>query len=223
MKLIENYNNLIAEKYDEATVVGKWSTSNEVNKILSDFKLIKNNLIILDLGVGTGQAIKIFAKKNCEIFAVDISEKMLQVVKNKYPNIKTLKLDMNNGLKKVGFKNQYFNIIIAIGVLEFVKNIKKVIKESFGLLKNGGHFIFTYELLLDDYKFQKLKIQDNAEGYINNPLNIINFKLYRRSKEEINGILNSVGYKIIKHFKIKFYLKGPNKIPVYYGMVLVKK
>lgn len=48
------------------------------------------------------------------------------------------------------------------------------------------------------------------------------FKLYRRSKLEINKILKDTGYKIIKHFKVKAFLKGPAKIPVYYGLVLAK-
>jgi ubiquinone/menaquinone biosynthesis C-methylase UbiE len=223
MKIIENYNNLIAEKYDEATVVGKWSAPKEVNKLLLNFKLIKNNLTVLDLGVGTGQTIKSFAGKNCQIFAVDISDKMLRVVRNKYPKIKTLKFDINNGLKEVSRESLYFDIIIAVGVLEFIKNIKKVIKETYQLLKGNGRFIFTYELLLDKYKFQRSKIQYNAEGYMENPPDIIKFKLYRQSKEDINKLLSSVGYKIIKHYKIKAYLKGSNRIPVYYGVVLVKK
>ena len=223
MKIIEIYNNKLAEKYDKATLEGKWSTPKETKKLLSEFKLVKNNLVVLDLGVGTGQSIRPFIKKDCKIFAVDISGEMLRIVKRKYPKIKTLKRDINNGLSGLCFQNQYFDIIIAVGVLEFIKNIGKIIRETHQLLKNDGYFIFTYELLLNNNKFQKLRVQYNAEGYIENPPDIAKFDLYRRSKEEINKFLNSVGYKVIRHFKIKAFLKGPSKIPVYYGVVLVKK
>lgn len=223
MKIIEIYNNKFAEKYDRAALEGQWSAPNEIKKLLSEFKLVKNNLVVLDLGVGTGQTIRSFIEKSCKIFAVDISGEMLMMVKRKYPKIKILKRDINNGLSGLYFKNKYFDIIIATGVLEFIKNIGKIIKETHQLLKNDGYFIFTYELLLNNNKFQKLRVQYNAEGYIENPSNIAKFKLYRRSKEEINKFLDSVGYKVIRHFKIRAFLKGPSKIPVYYGVVLVKR
>lgn len=222
MKNIELYNNKLANQYDEATFKGKWDASNEINKTLLQFGLVKNNLIVLDLGVGTGQSIKVFVNKNCKISAVDISNKMLQIVKRKCPEVKTFKYDINNGLTGLHFKHEFFDIIIAVGILEFIKNIKRIIKETHQLLKTDGYFIFTYELLLPNHKFQKLRVQYNAEGYIENPPKIMKFRLYRRSKKEINEILNGAGYQIIRHFKIKAFLKGPSKIPVYYGVVLTK-
>jgi len=180
-------------------------------------------LSVLDLGVGTGQSIKIFVKKNCKIYAVDISAKMLQIAKRKYPEVETFKYDISNGLARLHFKHKSFDIIIAIGILEFIKNIKRIIKETYQLLKTDGYFIFTYELLLPNHRLQKLRVQYNAEGYVKNSPNIMKFRLYRKSKKEINGILNDTGYQIIRHFKIRAFLKGPTKIPVYYGVVLTKK
>jgi len=222
-KIIELYNDKLAEQYDGATLKGKWFAPKETNKLLSRFRLVKNNSVVLDLGAGTGQSIKPFLNKNCKIYTVDISNKMLRIIKQKYPKAKTFKHDINNGLSRLCFKNQYFDIIIAVGVLEFIKNIGKIIRETHRLLKNDGYFIFTYELLLNNHKFQKLKVQYNTEGYIENPPDIAKFKLYRRSKKEMNKLLNRVGYKVIRHFKIKAFLKGPSKTPVYYGVVLVKK
>ncbi|MGB2762435.1 MAG: class I SAM-dependent methyltransferase [Minisyncoccales bacterium] len=222
-KIIEIYNNKLAEQYDEATLKGKWSAPNETNKLLSQFGLVKNNLTVLDLGIGTGQSIKSFTNKNCEIYAVDISNKMLRIVRKKYPEAKTFKYDISKGLSGLRLKDNFFDIVIAVGVLEFINNIKRIIKETYQLLKTDGYFIFTYELLLPNHKLQKLRVQYNAEGYIENPPNITKFKLYRRSKKEINEILSNTGYQIIRHFKIRAFLKGPTKIPVYYGVVLTKK
>lgn len=222
MKIIELYNDILAEKYDEAILKGEWKASSESHKILRQTGLIKRGLRILDLGIGTGQSVKPFQNKDCKIYGVDISKKMLKVSKQKYSRLKTFKYDISKRLKGLNFKNKYFDLVIAVGVLEFIKNIKKIIKETKQLLKPGGYFIFTYELLLPNYKFQKAKVQYNAEGYIKNPPRILKFRLYRRSKKEINKILKVVGYKIIRHFKIKSFLKGPARIPVYYGLVLVQ-
>lgn len=221
-KIIELYNDKLADQYDKVTLKGKWDAPNEVNKILLQLGL-KDNLTVLDLGVGTGQSIKFFVNKNCKISALDISTKMLQIIKRKYPEIKTFKHDISKGLTGLHFKSKSFDIIIAVGVLEFIKNIKRIVKETYQLLKTDSYFIFTYELFLPDYKFQRLRIQYNAEGYVKNPPRIIRFRLYRRSKKEINKILNDAGYQIIRHFKIRAFLKGPAKIPVYYGVVLTTK
>jgi len=41
--------------------------------------------------------------------------------------------------------------------------------------------------------------------------------------ERKNKFLDEFGYKIIRHFKIKAFLKGAKKIPVYYGIIITKK
>lgn len=222
-KIIEIYNNKLAEQYDEATLKGKWFAPKEANRLLSQFGLVKDNSVVLDLGVGTGQSIKSFRDKNCKIYVVDISNKMLRIVRKKYPEVKTFKYDISKGLSGLRLKDDFFDVIITVGILEFINNIKRIIKETYQLLRSDGYFIFTYELLLPDHKLQKLRVQDNAEGYIENPPNIAKFKLYRRSKKEINEILSNTGYQIIRHFNIRAFLKGPAKIPVYYNVVLAKK
>jgi len=222
-KTIGFYNDKLAGQYDKATLEGKWRAPDEVNKIMSEFGLVKSNLTILDLGVGTGQSVKLFADENCKIYAVDISNEMLKAAKQKYKKIKTFKYDVSDGLGELNFKRESFNVVIAVGVLEFVRNIKTIIKDVHQLLKPNGHFAFTYEMLLPNHNFQKWKAQGNANGYIKNSPDIINFKLYRRSKKEINEILKDVGYQVVKHFKISAFLKGPKKISVYYGVVLAIK
>jgi ubiquinone/menaquinone biosynthesis C-methylase UbiE len=222
-KNIEFFNDKLAKLYDEATLKGKWLAPIEANKLLLQFGLIKKNLTVLDIGAGTGQTIQPFVNENCEIYAVDISAEMLKIVKKKYPEVKIFEYDITKGLSGLKFKNNFFNVIIAVGVLEFVENIKKIVKEANQLLKNNGYFIFTYEMFLPQHKLQKSKVQYNADGYIDNPSNIAKFKLYRRDKKEINTIFHNTGFQAIRHFKIKAYLKGPKKIPVYYGIVLAGK
>ncbi|MCK4525590.1 MAG: class I SAM-dependent methyltransferase [Candidatus Andersenbacteria bacterium] len=222
-KIISLYNDKLASQYDKATLEGKWRAPNEVNKMMSEFGLVKSNLTVLDLGVGTGQSVELFVNKNCKIYAVDISNEMLKVAKQKYKRIKTFKYDIGDGLDKLNFKHEFFDIVIAVGVLEFIKSIETIIKDVHQLLKPDSYFAFTYEMLLPNHNFQRQRVQGNASGYMKNPPDIINFKLCRRSKKEINEILKNVGYQVVRHFKIKAFLKGHQKIPVYYGVVLVVK
>lgn len=220
MKNIEKYYNLISSKYDTATSNFEWIVPNKIKELLEKYNLLCDNLEVLELGVGTGQVIEIFKKNNCKIVGVDISEEMLSLAKQKNPQIEIIKHDINDGIIDL-FKKDYFDLVISGGVLEFIEDIEKLIGEVYQINKKNGYFIFTYELLIYDNKFQNKKSQENSEGY--SEKSDTQFKLYRRSKKEINEALFKNKFEVIAHSEIKAYLKTSNKIPVYYGIVLAKK
>jgi len=222
MKIVEVYNDKLAKLYDEATQ-NKWFAPIEAYKLLTEFDLIGKKLAVLDLGVGTGQSIGMFVDKDCDIYGVDISSEMLSMTRQKYPKLKTIKYDIAKGLSELKFKDNFFDVVIAVGVLEFVEDITMILNDVFRLLKSDGYLLFTYELLLDDNKYQNSKNQGNSDGYIENPPTIANFDLYRRSKKEMSDKLSGIGYKVLRHYKIKAFNKGPDRIPVYYGVVLACK
>ena len=222
MKKIEKYYNLISSKYDKATVSFNWIVPNEIENILVKYNLIKDTLEVLDVGIGTGQTIDFLNNKNCNIYGIDISQKMLEIVKEKYPKVETYKHDISEGLNNL-FKENKFDLVIAGGILEFVKNIEEVFKDVFKLLKKDGYFVFTYEILISKDKIQNKREQYISEGYSEKNNLEEEFKLYRRSIEEMETLLIDCGLKIIEHKKIKAFLKTKNRIPVYYGLVLVRK
>ncbi|MDD2909962.1 MAG: class I SAM-dependent methyltransferase, partial [Candidatus Pacebacteria bacterium] len=117
MKKVEEYYNLISEKYDKATSDFNWTAPKEIESVLKKHNLIEDGLEVLDLGVGTGQNIEFLQSKNCNIYGVDISEKMLEVAKDKYPNVKIYKYDVCEGLSNL-FEKDKFDLIIAGGILE---------------------------------------------------------------------------------------------------------
>ena len=170
-KVIELYNDKLSDVYDKESVKGKWESPKELNKMFLRYKLVKSKLTILDLGTGTGQSVKSFIGKDCEIYVVDISHKMLQITKKKYPKVKTFKYDFSRGLEGLGFRRKSFDLIIASGTLEFVNHIKRFVDGASKLLSQEGYFIFTYEVLLRNHNIQKSKVQYNASGYIKNQPN----------------------------------------------------
>ena len=206
MKKIEKYYNLISSKYDKATVSFDWIVPNEIENILVKYNLIKDTLEVLDVGIGTGQTIDFLNNKNCNIYGIDISQKMLEIVKEKYPKVETYKHDISEGLNNL-FKENKFDLVIAGGILEFVKNIEEVFKDVFKLLKKDGYFVFTYEILISKDKIQNKREQYISEGYSEKNNLEEEFKLYRRSIEEMETLLIDCGLKIIEHKKIKAFLK----------------
>ena len=78
----------------------------------------KNFLSTLEIGSGIGEHLKYenlrpLQKKN--YFALDKRKNILKQLKNENPNIKTIQGDCQ---KRIDFKNNYFDRIIAIHVLE---------------------------------------------------------------------------------------------------------
>jgi len=94
----------------------------------------------LDIGCGGG----VFTFELChypfsEIYALDISEKMLSVVEHErkrrgITNVKTIKSDV----EKLPFEDNSFDFIISVGVMECLKEQKKALAEMYRVLKPGG-------------------------------------------------------------------------------------
>ena len=217
MRLIEKYNDKLALVYDEATQKD-WKAPKEFFRIIK--KHIKTNQTVLDLGVGTGQTIEPFVKMGCKVYGIDISSKMLELAKKRYKRLNIIKLDLDRNWSMID--KHKFDLVSAIGVLEFVKNLPKVFKKVKKVLNSQGKFCFTFEEYLKDHDIQKFRISEI--GRISQkekvPL-ILQSKVYRHTLKEIKEMLIECGLNIIvqKGF-IAYHRKG--NIPVYYRIVLAE-
>ena len=221
-KIIEEYNNKLASVYDKATKGEfKWIAPQKItNKLLP---LIKRKDIILDLGCGTGQSAEPFIKKGCKVIGTDISSEMLRIARRKYRFWKLYKYDLEKGLKYLNFKRNFFDTVIAVGILEFVNNFKKTMEEIVELTKPGGYIGFTYELLLKNRKIQSKRVSSLGDGLLKPIPKLLSFKVYRYQPAEIQKILNENKIKKIYSEKFIGYLKAKEKIPVYYQMIIGQK
>jgi ubiquinone/menaquinone biosynthesis C-methylase UbiE len=89
---------------------------------------------MLELGSGTGHWTEFFIEKGFQPTAVDISEPMLEVAKNKGLEAEFLKADA----RKLPFGDHSFSVVAAITMLEFIDDRKKVFQEINRVLKPGG-------------------------------------------------------------------------------------
>lgn len=101
-----------------------------------------SKLNILDLGSADGKTIKemdnLFSE--CVIFGVEISEELV-----KSYNILSQNINITIGdiTRPLFFKEEIFDVVSALAVLEHVNNPMITIAESYKLLKSGGVFIAT--------------------------------------------------------------------------------
>lgn len=215
-KLVK-YNDALSRVYDEATAgVFKWRAPQESNLLILPF--VKKGCVVLDIGIGTGQSSEELARNGCNVIGIDISTKMLAVAKKKFPRFELYKADIEGKLQVLARRK--FDIIIAIGVLEFVDDIKKAFNKIIQFLNPGGFFCFTYEKYLPKSKLQRWKVSDLGKGLTTlGP----SFLVYRYTPDQIKSMLRKKDLRILKAKSFQAYLKSPQKIPVYYQIVLAKK
>jgi len=96
---------------------------------------------ILDVATGTGDlAIAASKLKPDEIIGVDISEKMLELAKEKAKKAgmdKTISF-LKGDAEKLPFDSEYFDVVmVAFGIRNF-ENLKNGLKEIYRILKPGG-------------------------------------------------------------------------------------
>jgi len=218
-KTIEKYNDQLSTKYDIATQGEfKWTAPSVFIKNIKPF--MKKNIDVLDIGVGTGQTSEIFFCKGIKVTGIDISQKMLDVAWSKYKFKKLIKYDAELGLSNI-FSEDKFDIITAVGVLEFVKNIKKTLKEMKQLLKKDGIIAFTYEVYKPNSKLGTKKTSPIGAGSLDSH-ELLKFMVYRRTPAEIRKILDDLSLRILRKEAFIAYLKSKLKIPVLYEFLLVK-
>ncbi|VEP13474.1 Type 11 methyltransferase [Hyella patelloides LEGE 07179] len=186
-----NEYNRLAPIYDR-----RWY--NYINNSLSflqNWADISSEASILDLACGTGELAKLLLAKNPQqhITGVDISEKMLEIAKNKlqtYPNINL----HNTSVTSLPFTDKSFDIVICANAFHYFEFPQLALTEIKRVLKLGGNVI-----ILDwcrDYIFCKilnkwLKITDSAHQ-----------KCY--TQKELNQLLIASDFKVTKNSKARF-------------------
>lgn len=91
---------------------------------------------LLDIGTGTGQFLDI-AKKNFEVFGTEVSEKAIEIGKEKY------QLEIDQGeLGDIKYKEK-FDLLTMFHVLEHVPSPKETIEQCSQNLVEGGYIVIA--------------------------------------------------------------------------------
>ncbi|MFH1601778.1 MAG: class I SAM-dependent methyltransferase [Candidatus Shapirobacteria bacterium] len=98
---------------------------------------IKN---LLEIGFGAGRNLEIFKNKQIEIYGVDIAEKMIKETLKSFSQ-KKIHLKHLNAEKGLPFKDNFFDLILCIRVLKYMKKWPFVLKEISRTLKKGAYSV----------------------------------------------------------------------------------
>jgi ubiquinone/menaquinone biosynthesis C-methylase UbiE len=199
-KTKEDYN-LLAEEF-----------SSTRERVWEEIEFLFNNYLnsgdkVLDLGCGNGRYYPLFQKSHVDYFGTDISEKLIEIAKENYPEGK---FQMNEDLK-IPFPDIFFDKIYSIAVLhhipseeyrlQFLNEIKRVLKKSGLIVLTVWKFHQPKELYLL-FKYTILKIIGKSKLDWKETFEPWGKKTERYyhyfSKEELEDLFKKSGFEVKK-------------------------
>lgn len=136
--------------------ISGWSTPAGQHRVKKRVEMILNfcnfdkNKKALELGCGTGIFTKYLAEIFKEIIAIDISEDMIEIAKQriKNDNVKFQIVDIHN----LPFNNESFDIVVGISVLHHL-NVYVALNEIYRVLKFDGILLLSEPNMLNPQVF----------------------------------------------------------------------
>ena len=119
------------------------------SRIIKENVDLKENMNILEIGIGTGNMTKYFIENSKEYFGLDPSVEMLEIASNKlidYSNIRYL----NIGIEDLDSKDYFdfaFSTLDTINYLKDLETVKKSFENIYNSLKHGSYFSFDVNSL----------------------------------------------------------------------------
>ncbi|TAN33565.1 class I SAM-dependent methyltransferase [Patescibacteria group bacterium] len=207
----EGYN-LAAKYYDEKE---KYLNSFEQGKLFSmlgdvsghhtkNFGVVAGKKI-LDVGAGTGRASLYLAKRGACVTALDISPKMLEMLKRKIlrPEImKQIQYDITTVVgdaENLPFANETFDIVLAAFLIAHLKDPRRFFDEVYRVLKDGGIFVVTNINQKDPPLVKTGGVEVLIESYYHRP-------------EKIRAFLEELSFGVEKEIFVKENEQWVNQI-----------
>lgn len=164
----------------------------ELRKIIvADLLGIVRNKRILDVGCGNGEITIDYLKYN-QVTFLDISPNMVALVKEKINNEHLQNASFINSEFSSWKPEHKFDVVVCVGVVAHVEDIRKLILYLKELIKDDGIIILQYsaaEKIITMFNCLKNKVL-NKESY--------NYKINTTTTAEMSKIFKSVSLTIIK-------------------------
>jgi len=240
---VKNYYNEVADEYNDVFYIKENEypplkyRHNYILKMIADENL-SPDAKILDIGCGPGELVLDLSKNfNC-IFGIDISEEMIKIGSNKLKaqNIQEKSIIFDTGdIEHLVFEDNYFDVIICSGVVEYLKTDNLWIKEVSRILKSEGILIVnvTNKFAVRRWTmpiFSVIKLIPGFYSFMNftktkllgmEKLNKFPFKPRTHSPNEFDEFLKINGFSKISHNYFDFSI-FPYPIDTFLNFIFLK-
>lgn len=193
--------------YDTDSKEAGWDSPERAQRLVEPF--IVSGAKVLDIGIGTGQAVSGYADKGATVIGLDHDQAMLDTAQSVVGENGVLRqADINKELPIADLENSV-DVAQAIGVLEFAEDLPSIFEQVHKSLKDNGVFVFTSELLDDDSHELQTHYDD------------IDVTVHRHYPEEITSFLEESGFSLVDIDLYDGYKRGGKSVP--YGIFLAQK
>lgn len=189
MNPVERYYDRLASQYDALTAsTGGWTSPRKVGALIRD--RFGPGLTWLVIGVGTGQDLEaIFSSAPSHVEAVDVSRKMLDMARQKFPDAI---FHHGNFLTFGDLQLPTYDVIVCSGVLEYCRDAKAHLRVFERFLSGRGSIIVTFEPVIDGYGSQSEFVSEiHADEIVG--IDIFGLKTYRLRLQDFLDQANEVG------------------------------
>lgn len=153
-----------------------------VSELLTGFHQGK----VLDIGCGPAVVANIFWDKPIEYHGVDISEAMIEVCRESFGNSPQFTFSIQE-IETLGFADASFDVVLCLGVLEYVLDEPAAIREVARVLKPGGILIATMLNKTSPYELYDHYIHGKLSGGIRKLVRLIRRLAKRRDEMRYAG------------------------------------
>lgn len=179
------------EFYENNSIFKEWFFAESGIRHIFNFSrgYISKDSKVLDIGIGTGILLKELQKFGCKCYGIDISEKNVENLKAKLPNV-----ELRVGeVARIPYQDNTFDVIFMIELIEhlLLEDIIVGLREAGRTLKPRGYLIITtpYE---EDLR-KKMIICPDCGAVFHRVQHLHSF-----DKNKIKDLLVAANFKVIK-------------------------
>ncbi|RMF90284.1 MAG: class I SAM-dependent methyltransferase, partial [Methanobacteriota archaeon] len=158
-------------------VIG-WIRGAERSNVEGLLGLVEKKGRVLEIGCGTGAYLDLYGAGSC-VYGLDISRKMLDRAREKDRRGCVF---LCSSATDLPFNGSVFDLLSAIGLLEYFRDKKKVLDEIGRVLVPGGHALVSYTN--------------------KNPLNLLRLlwgvRFYPASDDEMREVFEGCGFEVVE-------------------------
>lgn len=116
---------------------------------------------VLDVGCGGGQYMEFFLNRNTKVTGIDYSDKMIEMARDYLNGITKKSKKLRFSLIKANaedlpFQNNTFDLVVSIGLLEYLPEPEKAVFEIYRVLKKDGYALLSFSKKVSPFFFLRI-------------------------------------------------------------------
>jgi predicted TPR repeat methyltransferase len=211
-----DYRGQDAAQYESQAAAVAWHGHEIMFGLMYEF--IEPGEALLDIGIGTGLGSLLFHKAGLRVSGFDTSIDMLEVCKSKGFSGEVVQHDLRD--VPFPYETGSFHHATSLGVLNFFEDLEPVLGEVARLIRSKGVFGFTVEEKKPGQEAHYVLRVDRGAGAAEAQHEVA---LYRHSDEQIRGMLEGVGLRVLKEFEFLADRYPEQGIEVYLKAYVARK